>query len=989
VITPRATRLVRADDLAAFRASVAVLASEGSPLDARDRLVIVPTRAAAALLTASLERRVLTGGAAMLHSEFITARELPERFASRADPGLIPCRPESREILMSVACRLAGATCPPPFELRAGLIAEVLDFYDGLLRRRKDVSTFERLALNRLEPGADSDRGAERLVRQTRFLAEAFRVFERLSVERGFSDEHALRQRSLTTAAERPWRHAIVTVADEARDKYGLWAADWDLLTRVTGLERLDLVVTDQSLAGAWHERVHELLPGIEEVRLVERSTRVASLRIPSASRVLAEESRAGSPSPAWESRDREDEVADFARWVRGLRRDEPNGAIDRIALVVRQPLPYLYVAPEVLRSANIPCQTFESWPLAVEPYAAVFDLVCAAVSTSMARTAALALLSSPHLKWSTDDSLLTPASIAAASRLLSERRYLGGIDALQRIVTEVARSAGTSPPGSIAAPALEALLAAALELEALSHPAPAAEHLDVLLNVLVRHDAGVPADDPRRARRLRARAAVQGVLTVLRNEYLELDEHPVEFAAVAALVRRWIDSRTFSPRMGHDGIRLVDADSAKFGDFDHVQIAGLVDGEWPENPRRNIFYGTGLLRDLGWSGEAERTDYARGAFVDLLGLPLRTLTVSTFALEDDSLVQPSPLLDELDAQVSLEQVPARLDEAVIFDLEALTLYPTVFEGMVDSVQQAVELRQLRLAGDGRRFHGFTSGHEVRWHSLSGLERYQDCPFKFFAHDVLRLTEPPEDEPFLSPLTRGRLIHEVFHRFFAAWDARGARTITVENIDDARQVFAGVAEPLLRPLGASDAALERLRLFGSAVAVGLIDVVLGLEASAPAEVTERWLELPFKGLFSLGQQNGPQVALRGTADRIDLLDGNRLRVIDYKSGHPPAARRALQVPIYALCAQEQAQRRDGQPWQVDEAAYIAFSGKQTFVPVIRSGKDPTPALAAARERLLEAVVGVSAGEFPPRPDDVMLCRTCAYSAVCRKDYVSD
>jgi ATP-dependent helicase/nuclease subunit B len=59
-----------------------------------------------------------------------------------------------------------------------------------------------------------------------------------------------------------------------------------------------------------------------------------------------------------------------------------------------------------------------------------------------------------------------------------------------------------------------------------------------------------------------------------------------------------------------------------------------------------------------------------------------------------------------------------------------------------------------------------TSPHPPPALSLSALERYQDCPFKFFASDLLRLEEPPEDELSLTPRERGRFIHEVFQRFF-------------------------------------------------------------------------------------------------------------------------------------------------------------------------------------------------------------------------------
>jgi RecB family exonuclease len=125
------------------------------------------------------------------------------------------------------------------------------------------------------------------------------------------------------------------------------------------------------------------------------------------------------------------------------------------------------------------------------------------------------------------------------------------------------------------------------------------------------------------------------------------------------------------------------------------------------------------------------------------------------------------------------------------------------------------------------------------------------------------------------------------------------------------------------------------------------------------------------------------------ADRIDLLDGNRLRVIDYKSGYAPQPKRALQAPIYALCAQERLAGRDGRPWQIDEASYVALAGKRPLVRIVRPGAEASQVLEAARTRVVDIVGAIARGEFPPRPYELRICGYCAYPSVCRKDYVGD
>ena len=100
-----------------------------------------------------------------------------------------------REVLLTRAAAAAtsGGT-PAPFRLRPGLIVEILAFYDELRRRDRSVADFDRLMTDSLQASAEIDRGAERLFRQTQFLAAAFARFEALVESSGRLDEHALRR---------------------------------------------------------------------------------------------------------------------------------------------------------------------------------------------------------------------------------------------------------------------------------------------------------------------------------------------------------------------------------------------------------------------------------------------------------------------------------------------------------------------------------------------------------------------------------------------------------------------------------------------------------------------------------------------------------------------------------------------------------------------------------------------------------------------------
>jgi RecB family exonuclease len=325
-----------------------------------------------------------------------------------------------------------------------------------------------------------------------------------------------------------------------------------------------------------------------------------------------------------------------------------------------------------------------------------------------------------------------------------------------------------------------------------------------------------------------------------------------------------------------------------------------------------------------------------------------------------------------------------------MFVHEALALDPVDPSAVDGDASVWLGLRTARSAAEADRFHGAAASYKPAAHSVSSLERYLQCPFRFFSERVLGLQEDPEDEATLNPKELGIFVHEVFQKFFEEWNRKGYLGITPENLPQARLIFMDVIEPLLAKLPEDEAAVQRTRLLGSAADEGLAEAVFQLEAEWETPVRERLLEHSLDGEFDIQTETGTRrIALRGKADRIDLLEDRTFRIIDYKLSRAPDRKQALQLPVYTVCTVQQLRRTRGEDWEPGQAGYIAFGQDRQFVPMLARGKTKDTTLLDAQTRLVDAVDRIERGEFPPTPADTMMCTRCAHAAVCRKDYVGD
>ena len=123
-----------------------------------------------------------------------------------------------------------------------------------------------------------------------------------------------------------------------------------------------------------------------------------------------------------------------------------------------------------------------------------------------------------------------------------------------------------------------------------------------------------------------------------------------------------------------------LDDQAVRYGDFDDVAIVGVVDQDWPERPRRNIFYPPALLKALGWPSEKDRRAAGDARFLDLLTSASPPYTVSTFTLDEDAIVSRSMQLDEIPRARLSTVAREPFEDARIFADEALSLEPIAFD---------------------------------------------------------------------------------------------------------------------------------------------------------------------------------------------------------------------------------------------------------------------------------------------------------------------
>lgn len=316
--------------------------------------------------------------------------------------------------------------------------------------------------------------------------------------------------------------------------------------------------------------------------------------------------------------------------------------------------------------------------------------------------------------------------------------------------------------------------------------------------------------------------------------------------------------------------------------------------------------------------------------------------------------------------------------------------------------------------------------------SASALSSYFDCPFKYYVDRGLR---PQEERTFSSD---PRSIGDVYHKFLEQmatkiiqdrkygeklleYDDETLEKIIAEEIDGiAREYNSG----LFISSGSEEYRMERIKEICQ-IAVRS----LAKQLSSGSLVTSN-LEESFgrKASFSPVEfeVDGTKVFVEGKIDRMDILSGDRVRVVDYKTGkdkldvYKMANGYKMQLMIYLMSATSNKYEPAGmfyfnikdpienyniEPKKGVEAEntyrlhgiYVDEEGVYESMPPDVIVKSKNGGLSrenfdelrtSVMKRMKEIAGGIASGNIEIRPlkeSKRLVCNNCSYKSICKRD----
>ncbi len=329
------------------------------------------------------------------------------------------------------------------------------------------------------------------------------------------------------------------------------------------------------------------------------------------------------------------------------------------------------------------------------------------------------------------------------------------------------------------------------------------------------------------------------------------------------AILRSFTDEVAIRPAYGkHPHVAIYGLLEARLQQADLVICGGLNEGSWPQAPDIDPLLSPRIAREIGLAPPELRIGLAAHDLAGAMGAPRVILTRAKREASGPAVASRFFLRLQAMSGARLQADKEALYLARALDRQLPASRMEQPRPMPDAAQRRVDI------------------------AVTDLDRLRADPFAFYARKILHLAALDMVDAPPSPAWRGSAVHEILE----AWKKE-------DGLDPARLVAR--AEALLMS-GSANALLRTLWRPRLIAAIRWIaeETARLMAEGRDVRAAEIWGDMTIRG-----------VRISGKVDRIDgLPDGEKLAIIDYKTGSPPSGSQveagfALQLGLLGMIAE--------------------------------------------------------------------------------------
>ncbi|MBK8943826.1 MAG: PD-(D/E)XK nuclease family protein [Ignavibacteriae bacterium] len=389
-------------------------------------------------------------------------------------------------------------------------------------------------------------------------------------------------------------------------------------------------------------------------------------------------------------------------------------------------------------------------------------------------------------------------------------------------------------------------------------------------------------------------------------------------------------------------GVLVTSLNEIRGLDFDYLFLGGMCDGDFPTKYSPEIFF-SGSFRKQEIIHQIEEKFH----FYQTLCSWNKKLFLSIPQSDKDSELVQSTFIDDFENVFEVTEYNSS-EEKKIYSTEELliefgnnienkNLLCEINKAGIDSEQiiKKNKIRNLRSENylEENIYNGFVNSNQEnfkeylneiskREFSISQLETFAKCPFKYFSERILKIKPIEEPTEEFEPMELGNVLHSILYEFYKKVNDEKL-PLNIEGTEDfakLKKIIFKIAEEKISALNLNSpiAFFEKEKILGieGNKELSILYKFLQEETENQTNFLPKYFENSFgnisnrKNDFNKNLVIG-EVNLRGTIDRIDLDEINlQYNIVDYKlKGKKPSVQElfdglSLQLPVYLIAGKQ-------------------------------------------------------------------------------------